>query len=169
MIDTLEKLGTPKNYMKLHISVKRLIIGWIMSVFFVNMIDSLWLIGRSPKSYAIIAIYQTFVLNHMSHLNMLYDLTFMMLLRYILITSNHAHIIYTKLLIIQINYSILYFEYRYIEFQFKHINQHIQELMEEKEQRVKHIWATTGRSSSFLTHQDMSNTETIKQLVWILM
>ncbi|KAM0734580.1 hypothetical protein ACS0PU_011399 [Formica fusca] len=102
------------------------------------MLDSLWAIGHTPllTSYVVIVIiYQTFGVNHPFHINMLYDLTFMILLRY-------------------------------IESQFEHINQHIQELTEEKKRQIKHTWAT---SSSYRSRRHMASTETTKQLVWILM
>lgn len=84
-------------------------------------------------------------------------------------TTSQAHIIYTKLFIIQINdykLIILYYIFRYIESQFEHINQHIQELTEEKKRQIKHTWAT---SSSYRSRRHMASTETTKQLVWILM
>ncbi|CAL1676350.1 unnamed protein product [Lasius platythorax] len=133
--DTLEKLGTPNNYTKLRMRIKWLIIGWIFLIFFLNMLDSVCMIGHVSKSYIVTSIFHTLILNHMFYIIMLYDLTFMILLRY-------------------------------IESQFDHINQHIQELMEEKKRRVKHTWAI---SSSLLIRRHMPGTKTSQQIIWILM
>lgn len=81
--DTLKKFGTPNNYKKLRMWIKWLIIGWILSIFLMNILDSLWLIGRIPTSYITKAIYLTFTVNLTLHINTLYGMLLTLLLRYV--------------------------------------------------------------------------------------
>jgi len=37
--DTLKELGTPKLYRKLHIRIKRILIGWLVCSQIINIID----------------------------------------------------------------------------------------------------------------------------------
>lgn len=79
--DTLEKLGTPKDYVKLRKLIIRLIVAWITALFFMNMIDSIWFFEHIPSSYAVIGIGLSFTVNQALHINALSDLFYMMLLR----------------------------------------------------------------------------------------
>lgn len=83
--NTLEKLGTSKNYARLRIQIIWLIIGWIFVTFLANVNDYLWYYKHMPKSYVIMTICAPCIVNHPLHLNTLYDFMYMMLLRFVAI------------------------------------------------------------------------------------
>lgn len=78
--ETLEKLGTPKNYMKLRKRIIWLIIEWIISTIFINIIDILWFFIRVPK---IIAIFLALIINYSYHINVIYDFKYMILFGFV--------------------------------------------------------------------------------------
>ncbi|XP_071631945.1 uncharacterized protein [Temnothorax longispinosus] len=133
--NTFEKLGISKNYAKLRVQIIWLIIGWIVSIFLLDVNDYLWYSRHIPKSYPKMAICVPSIVNHPIHINTLYDLMYITLLRY-------------------------------IGSQFEHVNKYIQEIEEQKKQRVRYAWAT---STSPLIRRHMAGTETSKQDIWILM
>lgn len=81
MNNTLEKLGTMKNYAKLRIQTVWLITGWIISIFLTNIND--YLFYHKHISNAIMAIGAPSIANHAIHINTLYDFMYMMLLRFV--------------------------------------------------------------------------------------
>ncbi|CAL1676351.1 unnamed protein product [Lasius platythorax] len=78
--DTLEMLGTPKEYQRLYNWVIGVIIGWIALVFLLNASDSLWL---NYEYFSLIRICVPFVANHLVHVNTLNVLIWVTILRYI--------------------------------------------------------------------------------------
>ncbi|CAL1676349.1 unnamed protein product [Lasius platythorax] len=89
--ETLEKLGTPKNYMKLRKQIIWLIIGWIVSIFFMNIISSLWFFIHMSRSQIVMAIYVSLIVNHSYHINVIYDFKYMTLLRYVGTQFEHVN------------------------------------------------------------------------------
>ncbi|XP_072754248.1 uncharacterized protein [Anoplolepis gracilipes] len=79
--DTLEQLGTPKAYRKMHIYSKRVLIGWILCSFIANFYDSLWLIITEGK--IIWALCEPYLLNHCLNINAFIDFVFIFFLWYI--------------------------------------------------------------------------------------
>ncbi|KYM95500.1 hypothetical protein ALC62_13930 [Cyphomyrmex costatus] len=75
--DTLEELGIPKMYQKLHTCAKRVLIGWLMCSYALNTFDMMWWIHVIENHWCIIIPYIT---NHVHHVNMLMDLLLMTLL-----------------------------------------------------------------------------------------
>ncbi|KAL6422637.1 hypothetical protein ACFW04_010697 [Cataglyphis niger] len=88
--ETLEKLGTLKNYMKLRKQIIWLIIGWIVSIFFMNIIDGLWMFMHI-RIYRIVAVCVSLIFNHSYHINVIHDLKYMMLLGYIKNQFEHVN------------------------------------------------------------------------------
>lgn len=80
--DTLEELGTPKRYQKLHTCAKRVLIGWLVCSFTLNTFDMMWWIHVIEDHWCIIIPYIT---NHFHHVNMLMELLFMIFLWYVFI------------------------------------------------------------------------------------
>ncbi|XP_025991755.1 uncharacterized protein LOC105198451 [Solenopsis invicta] len=97
--DTLEVLGTPKEYKRLRNWIIRIITGWIIWSFFMNTFDSLWL---NYEYFSITRMFVPFLGNHLLHINTLSALTWGTILRY---TSSrfqkvneHIRIIHSDLL-----------------------------------------------------------------------
>jgi len=80
--DTLEELGTPKKYQKLHTCAKRVLIGWLMCSYTLNTFDMIWWIHVTEDRWCTIIPYIT---NHFHHVNMLIDLLFITFLWCVLI------------------------------------------------------------------------------------
>ncbi|XP_067203253.1 uncharacterized protein [Linepithema humile] len=79
--DTLEKLGTPKIYQKMHILSKRVVIGWIIYCFTINLIDSkYWIQKKETSSWGLSLSY---ILNHFVHIITFIELFFIMFLWHI--------------------------------------------------------------------------------------
>ncbi|XP_072754251.1 uncharacterized protein [Anoplolepis gracilipes] len=77
--DTLELLGTPKEYRRLYNWIIGIITGWIALVFLTNASDSLWL---NYEYFSLTRICVPFVANHLIHINTLNVLTWVIILRY---------------------------------------------------------------------------------------
>ncbi|KAL6267839.1 hypothetical protein P5V15_000911 [Pogonomyrmex californicus] len=80
--DTLKELGTPKIYKKIHLWLKRIVIGWIVCSFALNFNDTMsWqiLIHKFTSWKFIIA----HIYNYCFHLNALVDSIFIIFLWYI--------------------------------------------------------------------------------------
>ncbi|XP_071632445.1 putative gustatory receptor 28b isoform X1 [Temnothorax longispinosus] len=75
--DSLEELGTPKMYQKMHMWSKIVIIGWLVLSLFTNFYDSLWWLKKSGNAYV------SYALNHSIHINTLVDLLFISILWYV--------------------------------------------------------------------------------------
>ncbi|XP_018337027.1 PREDICTED: uncharacterized protein LOC108745387 [Trachymyrmex septentrionalis] len=88
--NTIEKLGTSKNYAKLRIQTTWLITGWIILVSLIDIYDYVWYREHIPRSYSIMAICAP-IGNHPTHINTLYDFMYMMLLRYIGFQFEHVN------------------------------------------------------------------------------
>ncbi|KYN28867.1 hypothetical protein ALC57_01831 [Trachymyrmex cornetzi] len=88
--NTIEKLGTSKNYTKLRIQTTWLITGWIILVSLIDINDYVWYREHIPRSYSIMAICVP-IGNHPIHINTLYDFMYMMLLRYIGFQFEHVN------------------------------------------------------------------------------
>ncbi|KAG5312957.1 GR28B protein, partial [Pseudoatta argentina] len=78
--NTLKELGTPKLYRKLHIRIKRILIGWLVCSQTNNIIDSIWWFCTIGNHWCLIIPYVT---NHYQHVNVLMDLLFIIFLWYI--------------------------------------------------------------------------------------
>jgi len=70
--DTLEILGTAKEYQWLRNWIIRMIIGWIVMSFFMNACDSFWL---NYKYFSITHTCFPFLGNYLLHVNTLSALT----------------------------------------------------------------------------------------------
>lgn len=79
--ETLEKLGTSKNYIKLRKRIMWVIIEWIISTFFINIIDILWFSIRVKSQ--IIAICLALIINYSYHINVIYDFKYMILFGFV--------------------------------------------------------------------------------------
>ncbi|XP_011868451.1 PREDICTED: uncharacterized protein LOC105562319 [Vollenhovia emeryi] len=133
--NTLEKLGTPKNYVKLRIQIIWLITGWTISMFVIDLNDYLWYGKKLSKFFSIMTICIPPIGNHTFYINTLYDFMYMTLLRY-------------------------------VGSQFEHVNKYIEEIAEQKKQRVRYAWTT---STAPLIRQHRADIEISKQNIWILM
>ncbi|XP_029665626.1 uncharacterized protein LOC115237014 [Formica exsecta] len=79
--DTLEELGTPKIYRKIHILGKGILIGWIVYSLAMNFDDTIFWLSR--KEFASWGLFLSHILNYPIHVNTFLDLLFMFLLWYI--------------------------------------------------------------------------------------
>ncbi|XP_026828042.1 uncharacterized protein LOC109611519 [Ooceraea biroi] len=78
--DTLEKLGTPKEYHKIRNSVKQMLIIWFMMICVTLTSDSLFCIEvLKDKKAMLIPV----VMNYCLYINTFMDIIFVLLLRYI--------------------------------------------------------------------------------------
>lgn len=73
----------PKNYAKLRVHVTWIIVGWIISILFMNILDGLWLVGHIPTTYAAICMSVPFIVNHTFHIDTLQDVTYLILLGFV--------------------------------------------------------------------------------------
>lgn len=74
MDDTLEKLGTPKMYEKLHTKSKQIIIGWIMYSLTINFFNTKsWLQFEETASWG---LYMAHIVNYCIHINTFVDMLF---------------------------------------------------------------------------------------------
>lgn len=83
--DTLKKLGSPNMYRKVHIWSKRVVIGWIICSFGVNLNDtySWWtLLEEKTISLRFIVAH---IYSHCLHVNTLLDSVFIMFLWYVFV------------------------------------------------------------------------------------
>ncbi|XP_071572176.1 uncharacterized protein [Temnothorax nylanderi] len=79
--DTLEELGTPKIYRKIHMWSKRIVIGWLIYSLVVNFCDTKWWLDRKETtSWGFIVPH---LYNHTLHVNTLVDLVFITFMWYI--------------------------------------------------------------------------------------
>ncbi|XP_032681983.1 uncharacterized protein LOC116849175 [Odontomachus brunneus] len=78
--DTLEELGIPKMYQKMHMWSKRMVAGWIVYIFCTDINDSFWWWRVTHSNCAYIIPH---VLNHCYHVNLFVDLTFIFFMWYI--------------------------------------------------------------------------------------
>ncbi|XP_077279724.1 uncharacterized protein LOC143907079 isoform X2 [Temnothorax americanus] len=79
--DTLEELGTPKIYQKIHMWSKRIVIGWLVYSLVVNFCDTKWWLDRKKiTSWGFIVPH---IYNHSLHVNTLVDLVFITFMWYI--------------------------------------------------------------------------------------
>lgn len=78
--DTLEKLGTPKIYQKLYARAKRVLIGWFVCSYMVNLFDMTWWFYAMKNHWCMIIPYIT---NHFQHVNVLLDLLLMTFLWFV--------------------------------------------------------------------------------------
>ncbi|XP_029665573.1 uncharacterized protein LOC115236974 [Formica exsecta] len=79
--DTLEELGTPKAYRKMHMYSKQVIIGWIVYYVILNFYELLMCLYENQKITWILL--RTCILNHCSHINTFVDFLFIFFLWYI--------------------------------------------------------------------------------------
>lgn len=80
--ETLEKLGTPKNYMKLRKRIIWLIIEWVILTIFLDIIDIQWFSIRIPRSQTV-AICLALIINYAYHINVIYDFKYMILFGFV--------------------------------------------------------------------------------------
>ncbi|KYQ60716.1 hypothetical protein ALC60_00341 [Trachymyrmex zeteki] len=78
--DTLKELGIPKLYRKLHIRIKRILIGWLVCSQIINIIDMIWWFYTIGNYWCLIIPYVT---NHYQHVNVLVDLLFITFLWFV--------------------------------------------------------------------------------------
>ncbi|XP_029665574.1 uncharacterized protein LOC115236975 [Formica exsecta] len=79
--DTLEELGTPKIYRKIHILGKGILIGWIVYSLAINFDDTIFWLNR--KETASWGLFLSHILNYPMHVNTFLDLLFIFFLWYI--------------------------------------------------------------------------------------
>ncbi|XP_067207937.1 putative gustatory receptor 28b [Linepithema humile] len=79
--DTLEKLGTPKMYQKMHVWSKWMVIGWIVYSLVLNCYDTIWWINQ--KETASWGLYLSHIFNYNIHINAFVDLLFIFFLWYV--------------------------------------------------------------------------------------
>ncbi|RLU18535.1 ObirGr17 [Ooceraea biroi] len=72
--DTLEKLGSPKMYHKMCTWSKRIISGGLMYLFIITAYDTYWWLNYIQNIF--LALIISFVLNHITHINIIVDLSF---------------------------------------------------------------------------------------------
>lgn len=78
--NTLEELGTPKPYRKLHMCAKGLLIGWLICSHVGNMCDMIWwFYAKEDRRYLLIP----FITNYYYHVNMFVDLLFVTILWFV--------------------------------------------------------------------------------------
>ncbi|XP_067207061.1 uncharacterized protein [Linepithema humile] len=91
--DTLEKLGTPKTYRKLHMLSRRVIIGWIVYILIIDIYNIMWWSNNLKQVSWGILLFP--IMNHSTHINEFTDLIFIFLLWYIGVrfdkTNDHLH------------------------------------------------------------------------------
>ncbi|KYN42732.1 hypothetical protein ALC56_02861 [Trachymyrmex septentrionalis] len=95
--DTLEALGMPKEYQCLRNWIIRIIIGWIVLVFFDNAVCSFFLNYYYYEYFNIVCIYIPFVINYVHHVNILSALTSGAIIGY---TSSRFHRVNDRLLVL---------------------------------------------------------------------
>lgn len=78
--DTLEKLGTPKTYQKLHTYATRTLIGWFVCSYVANVFDMIWWFYAMKDHWCVII---PCITNHFHHINMLMDLLLMTFLWFV--------------------------------------------------------------------------------------
>ncbi|XP_011881043.1 PREDICTED: uncharacterized protein LOC105569297 [Vollenhovia emeryi] len=78
--DTLEELGIPKIYQKLHVCIKRTLIGWLICTQLANVNDMIWWF-RITKNYQYMII--PYITNYYHHVNIFMDLVFTIHMWYI--------------------------------------------------------------------------------------
>jgi len=66
--DSLEELGIPKTYQKIHIYMKLVIIGWIVYSLVINFYDTMifWTQFEETKSWGLLLAH---ILNHCIYIN----------------------------------------------------------------------------------------------------
>ncbi|XP_067203584.1 uncharacterized protein [Linepithema humile] len=79
--DTLEKLGNPKTYQKLHMLTRRIIIGWIVHTLIINIYSTICCFKFFNQISWRLLLFN--VINHPCHMNEFTDLIFIFLLWYI--------------------------------------------------------------------------------------
>lgn len=75
--NTLEQLGTPKEYQKVHIYSKRILIGWIVFELILNFYETLSLHQTRQVAWA---LFLPYISNHCTYINNLTNLLFIFLL-----------------------------------------------------------------------------------------
>lgn len=84
--DTLEKLGTPKMYEKLHMKSKLMIIGWVVYSLAMNFFDTAWWINF--KETASCGLYIAHIINYCIHVNTFMDMLFIFFLWFVYTYKN---------------------------------------------------------------------------------
>lgn len=78
--NTLEELGTPKLYHKLHMYAIGLLIGWLICTEIGNMGDMMWwFYTKEDRWYLLIP----HIINYYYHVNTFMDLLFMLILWFV--------------------------------------------------------------------------------------
>lgn len=78
--DTLEELGTPKMYRKLHIRIKTILIVWLICSQIANTCDTSYLCHTSETQWCMLLPY---IANHHLHSNMFVNLLFTIFLWFV--------------------------------------------------------------------------------------
>lgn len=73
MDETLEMLGTPKEYQRLYDWTIRITIGWITLICFMNILDSIWL-NYNYMYFNVARIFAPFVGNYFLNVSTFSDL-----------------------------------------------------------------------------------------------
>jgi len=76
--NTLELLGTPKEYRRMRNSINRIFFTWFLMITITWFIDSLWFIDKFND---IKAMFIPIIKNYSLHINILIDIMYMFLLR----------------------------------------------------------------------------------------
>jgi hypothetical protein len=79
--DTLEKLGTPKMYQKMHILSKWVVIVWIIYCLLGSFYDTIWFIQKKETlSWKLVAAH---IVNHCANINTFVQFLFITLLWFV--------------------------------------------------------------------------------------
>lgn len=78
--NTLEELGVPNLYHKLHMYTKKLLIGWLICSHIGNIFDMIWwFFYVTDRRYLLIP----YITNYYYHVNMFVDLLFLIILWFV--------------------------------------------------------------------------------------
>ncbi|XP_028050242.2 uncharacterized protein LOC114255503 [Monomorium pharaonis] len=103
--DTLEELGTPKIYQKLHAYIKRMLFGWLVCSYVGNAFDMTWWFYTVKNHWCVII---PCIINHFHHINLLMDLLLMTFLWYINTRFDKVNE-HMRYLIVKKEYNLNYF------------------------------------------------------------
>ena len=97
--DTLEELGTLKIYRKLHIRIKRILIGWLVYTQVANISDTIWFSYKIGSQWCV-----PYIANHLQNA-MFIDLAFITCLWFVYYLK-YLHTLYINQCLFQRNITI---------------------------------------------------------------
>lgn len=166
--DTLEELGTPKIYQKMHIWSRRIVIGWFVCSLTENFYESFgWMRTRQIVSWAM-CIPQVF--NWPFQINTFVDLLFISVLwfvqyfKYLVIMSVWI-LVYANIFLslkLPIHF-LIYYVNRYIGTRFDKVNEHMRNVLARKKQ------GCTWKKRMVINCRYVIYIDNYKRTLWILM